>query len=335
MRYTYRRMKVSVIIPARNEARFIGACLEHLQRQQLPSQAFEVIVVDNGSTDATAAIVADFQTRLHVRLVTHATSSISAVRNHGASLASGEILAFLDADCLAGPDWLVHGIERALAHGVWGAHYRIPQDATWVGRTWSTYQAAEKEGDVSFLPAGDLFMHKASFVHLGGFSEDAHTSEDVDLCTRARRAGMPVVAIPELAVVHLGTPRSLAHFYRQNRWHGLAVLPLFLANLPSTANLGVVVFSLCTLFFFWLTVVCLMCGVFWRLWYLPAISAALLLVLPALLTLRKVRGHTSIHPLPGLFVLYLTYLLARAAAITHLARRGSFSSRRRTEVPAT
>ena len=313
-------MKVTVVIPAYNEAQYLKRCLACLGRQTLSRSEFDVIVVDNGSTDRTPEIAREAESfaGVPVKLLVKPKTSISAVRNFGASQAQGEVLAFLDADCLADPDWLEAALRLAPEAGVWGAHYRIPEDATWVGRTWVRYQAKVGAGPATFLPGGNMFLWRRDFGAVGGFNEAARTSEDVELCARVRAAGMPVVAVPELAVVHLGTPRTLGRFYRQHRWHGQEVLRIFLKNLPSTKNLPLVLLSVYTFAMFWILVfgiaACVVTHLFW-----PAAIALVFLLLPAfLLAARKVVPSRSLGALGPLGMLYLVYFLARAAALRYV-----------------
>ena len=313
--------KVSVIIPALNEQANIEDCLAHLCSQTLSSASFEVLVIDNGSSDETVVRARRFQEQLPLRIMELPRCTISDLRNQGATAASGAVLAFLDADCMAEPNWL----ERLLAHRqentIWGAHYKIQRDASWVGRIWFRYQATEQSGPVSFLPGGCLITTRAVFEALGGFNIEVHTSEDVDLCARARRAGVGVFAYPDLAVYHEGTPRTLTRFWRQNRWHGKHVMRMFLAELPSTRNLPLVLATFYTFV------------MFWAAWITPAfmlprhsslafLPLALLLLLPVLLASAKVIRSRSFSDIPPLALLYLVYLLARASALIHMPERG-------------
>lgn len=318
--YTSGPMKVSVVIPAYNEAQYLAGCLASLSKQTLSRSDFEVIVVDNGSTDGTPKIAraAESVAGIAVRLLEKPKTSISAVRNHGASQARGEVLAFLDADCLADPDWLEAGLRLAPEAGVWGAHYRIPEDATWVGRTWFDFQAKVVEGPATFLPGGDMFLRRRDFAAVGGFNEAASTSEDVELCARVRAAGMPVRAMPELAVIHLGTPRTLGRFYRQHRWHGQEVVRLFLKNLPSTKNLPLIFLSGYTFVMVGLVVVGFVTALVTHLAWTGIIPVILLLMPSFLLAARKVIATRSLSSLSALWMLYLVYFLARAAALRYV-----------------
>ena len=97
-------VSISIIIPALNEEKMIGRCLESLTQLAFAHDRFEVLIVDNGSRDRTLAIAESFKDRLNLKILQQAGVRISALRNLGARAASGNTLAFLDADCLAPAD---------------------------------------------------------------------------------------------------------------------------------------------------------------------------------------------------------------------------------------
>jgi glycosyltransferase involved in cell wall biosynthesis len=315
------RLGISVIIPTFNEEKYIEDTLRALAMQQYSEKCFEVILVDNESTDSTIAIAKNFCSTLQVRILTFSGRSISQVRNYGAEVAKGSILAFLDADCLPGPVWLSDGFAAGQRNQVWGAHYAIPPDATWVGEVWTRYQAKEQEGAVSFLPAGDLFIFRDDFLKLGGFNPNLETSEDVELCQRAENSGMQIVAHRQLAVSHRGTPSTLRQFYKQNRWHGKHVFRKFLAEFPSTRNLPVVGLTVYTFAMLWTCIVSIVIGIMKHQWELP-IGFLILLVGPFIaISLSKTVRKGKLTDAPELTVLYATYFIARAAALTHGFKR--------------
>ncbi len=237
-------VSVSIIIPALNEEKMIGRCLESLTRLTFARNRFEVLVVDNGSRDRTLAIADSFKDRLNLKVLQQAGVRISALRNLGARAAAGDIVAFLDADCLAPADWLdrIFTLAPADGAGILGAHYLLPEDSSWVGRTWHRYQEAPKSGEVSHVPAGDLIMRREDFLKLGGFDETIQTNEDYELCERARKAGMHVRAFPQIGVVHLGTAQSLRVFFRKQAWHGMHVIKVFLRDPLKSHNRKAVFF---------------------------------------------------------------------------------------------
>ena len=93
---------VSVIVPVRNEESYVADCLRSLLNQDYPWDGFEIIVVDNDSSDRSADVIAQFS----VRYVFEKKRGAAAARNAGVRQSKGELLAFIDSDCIAPPDWL-------------------------------------------------------------------------------------------------------------------------------------------------------------------------------------------------------------------------------------
>lgn len=311
-------VSISIIIPALNEEKMIGRCLESLARLAFAREQFEVLVVDNGSRDKTIGIAESFKDRLNVRILQKTGVRISALRNLGARAAQGNILAFLDADCMPARDWLDHILELAPADGtgVLGAHYLLPEDSSWVGRTWHRYQEAPKSGEVSHVPAGDLIMRREDFLRVGGFDETIQTNEDYELCERARTAGMQVRAFPQIGVIHLGTAQSLRVFFRKQAWHGTHVIKVFLRDVLKSHNRKAVFFAAYT----FLCLVALTAGTAWSVawhgpWLLPAMATIALCLPPIALATRQVFTSRRWSDFPPLFTLYLTYGVARAKAL--------------------
>ena len=96
-------MKFSVVIPALNEEQYIGEAVEALCRQDIPRDQYEIIVVDNGSQDATGQVALVFGAD---KVVVERTKGTNIARQRGIDESRGEIIAFLDADCVAPTDWL-------------------------------------------------------------------------------------------------------------------------------------------------------------------------------------------------------------------------------------
>jgi GT2 family glycosyltransferase len=262
-----------------------------------------------------------FERILPLQVVSKTKCTISAVRNYGATLARGRVLTFLDADCMAPPEWLETLLAAAKENSIWGAPYMIPLDATWVGRVWFKYQAVQREGQVSFLPGGNLCIARQDFLRIGGFDEIVSTSEDVEICARARKQGMQIVAHRTLAVFHEGTPRTLRGFYRQNRWHGEHVMRMFLDSLPSLRLLPIIALSAYTLLMFWAAMLVPLIALPFHRWRLSILPLLLLVAPSILLSLRKTANPKFWLDGPPLSLLYLTYFLSRAAALTRVSPR--------------
>ncbi len=210
---------VSVIIPAHNEAAHLPVLLESLASLKYPKDMLEVIVVDHDSTDDTAGIAE----RLGVTVVRKHGGTISSVRNAGAKAASGEILAFLDADCTVDAEWLA----RAMPHfedatvGAVGSYHLVPLDPpTWVRRILQKQiEARPHVTQTTWLPSGNMFVRRSAFWECGGFDEALWTCEDVDLCYRLAKR-YKIVADSRIRCWHHGEPRTLWEVFRKELWRG-------------------------------------------------------------------------------------------------------------------
>lgn len=309
--------QVSIIIPALNEEKMIRTCLEALAKMDFPRITMEVILVDNGSTDQTIAIAHTFKTTLNLRVIEKKGVHISALRNTGAAMAHGEILAFLDADCIVPANWLSSAVPLLSdPHaGVAGAHYQIPVDSTWVGRVWYQDRMAERVGDVRYVPSGDLFIRRNIFSQVGGFDETIQTNEDFELCQRVLAAGLLVRAYPQLRVVHLGTPRTLLAFYRKQQWHGTHVLTVFLRDIRKGSNLRPVLFSFYTLACLVGILVGAILAIERASWSVCAFFVAALLLPLLLVAVRRSAAKGRWESILPITCLYLAFGVARATCL--------------------
>jgi len=309
----------SIIIPTLNEEKHIGACLTRLAALKYPSSCLEVIVVDNGSTDATLEIAISFATAVNLRVLEKKGVHVSAMRNFAAENASGEVLVFLDADCYVPNDWLLQahivmgGGRRIIA----GARYKIPASSSWVAEAWYAGRATTKRTPTSYVPSGDLFVPKSLFRSLGGFDESLETNEDYEFCYRAATTGVSTLSVPELAVIHEGTPQSLKAFFRKQRWHGKHVLRVFLRNIKEAPNLKAVAFAL-TFFGCCLSAAA---GVGFGLargnWWLALASVLALGSIVLMLAVRDAALKQHWGALPKIALLYFAFGLARAMCIVN------------------
>ncbi|MGO9209565.1 MAG: glycosyltransferase [Terriglobales bacterium] len=319
------QIRVSVIIPTLNEESAIGGCLDALCALDFPPPSFEVIIVDNGSTDGTLQIAESYRDRLNLRLIQQKGVYVSALRNLGASQARGEFLFFLDADCLAPAGWLADGIRHLAEanHDLVGGRYEIPPDSTWIARIWHEDREASRMGEVTYLPGCNGIIRRDVFARLRGFDASLQTNEDCEFCRRARASGFKVWAFRELGVIHLGTPQTLADFFRMHRWHGKHVLRVFLRNLPKLHNLVPLAFAVYILG--WLLAAAV--GFFAAVrtgemrWFAIALLAPLVPML--LISLRRCLQRGRIQETVPLTALYLLYGAARAAALLDLQNFGA------------
>lgn len=207
----------TVIIPVLNNATGLARCIEAIRRS---STEFELIVVDNGSTDETLSVA-----RRYTECVLERPGmTIGAMRNEGAKVAKGAILVFTDSDQEPSHDWLKLGMDAIASDrsiGLAGARVHAPPESRWVARTWDLQRRfSDRAGDIDWLEAGNLFARREAFEGVGGFRSDLIASEDVDLSFRVRRAGYRVVCDPRIVNYHHGDPQTLVEFFLKERWRG-------------------------------------------------------------------------------------------------------------------
>lgn len=199
---------VSVVIPAHNEERYLGACLESLQRQTYPNSRFEVIVVDNASTDATSEIAR----RFGALVVPEPAMSIGRARQRGAKAARGEILASTDADTIVPPDWLERialAFERDHELGaVFGPFRYVDGSAFEKVFLWhlnlALMMALHALGRSCFS-GNNYAVRREAFWQAGGCKMSLPAAEDVDLSWRLSK--LTIVAFDRGLVVRTSARR--------------------------------------------------------------------------------------------------------------------------------
>lgn len=216
--------RISLVIPAYNEANYLPALLDTVDaaraRYGHGSEAIEVVVADNASTDATPDIAAERGCRV-VRVEKRA---IAAARNGGATAASGDIIAFIDADSRIHPETF-NAIAATLARGevIVGATGVIPE--RWSLGIFMTWAIMTPMTWIAGVDAGVVFCRRADFEAIGGYDESLLYAEDVKILyalkklgrTRGQRFARP-------AKVRAIT--SARKFDKHGEWHFLLEMPM-------------------------------------------------------------------------------------------------------------
>jgi glycosyltransferase involved in cell wall biosynthesis len=207
-------LRVSVIVPARDAEATIGRTLEALAAQDV-GEEYEVVVVDDGSVDRTAEIAS----RAGVTLLRQSRLGPSAARNRGVEHASGELLAFTDADCFPSPGWLAAGV-RALESVdlVQGAVHPDP-----AVRPLPLDRTIAHTRETPLFETANLLVRRELFDQLGGFEQwidpeiGKAFGEDIWLGWRARRAGASIAFAPDAVVHHAVFRRDARQYLEDHR----------------------------------------------------------------------------------------------------------------------
>lgn len=222
----------SVIVCSLNGGKRIGECLKSISDQTYGKENFEIIVVDDGSTDNTSVIARDFGTQV-IRF--DQNKGIPVARNTGLFSAKGEIVVFIDDDCVADLLWLENLAqafenenivaaggkilalsrntlaERYMEASGYGNPARPPKDSanSLIGRLAAYFNTMvspvmmEKNiVDVLAIYTANAAYRKEVLINLGGFDESLKTSEDSDISARIRANGGRIVYVPNAVVKH-------------------------------------------------------------------------------------------------------------------------------------
>ncbi len=211
----------SVVVPALNAAATLPALLAALRAQTIPATEYEVIVVDDGSSDDSAQVAS----ALGARVVRQAHRGPSAARNLGVSAARGEVMLFTDADCQPAVDWIeqmqLSLCDRTVA-GVKGAY--ATQQREWTARLAQLefeerYERLAHSGVIDFVDTHSLALRKSVLLEVGGYDALVLNNEDVDLSYRLAARGFRM-AFNRRAVVYHRHPSIMRNYLRQKFWRG-------------------------------------------------------------------------------------------------------------------
>lgn len=229
---------VSIIIPAYNAEQFIAATIESALAQTLKDT--EVIVIDDGSKDGTARVV---QTFPNVRYVRQANGGVSSARNHGAALAQGQFLAFLDSDDIWHPDKLRQQVQALGQHpdSVFSrtafTHEDVDEQRI---RKGAERQDAPHRIIPDLLPSflhpyfatSTVMVRKSAFDEAGGFDTSLRIAEDVDFYLRVLAKHPKMILMTETLVHKRTVEGSLGDDSASGYVQLLKVYDRFLAQHP-------------------------------------------------------------------------------------------------------
>jgi glycosyltransferase involved in cell wall biosynthesis len=212
----------SVVVCTYNGAATLRECLTSLRRLDYPD--YEVILVDDGSTDDTPDIVKDFP---EVRCIRQDNLGLSAARNTGLHAARGEIVAYTDSDCIADPSWLLYTVQAMREQGVeaiGGPNVAPPSD-NWVAKCVAASPGGPShvmldDRYAEHVPGCNMAFNRAALLAIGGFDAQFHQAgDDVDICWRFIDASLKIGYAASALVWHRRR-NTIAAYLRQQKGYG-------------------------------------------------------------------------------------------------------------------
>ncbi len=212
--------RVSVIIPAYNAAQTIGLCLDALAAQTLPRDEYEVIVVDDGSADATRELAA----ARGARVISQSNAGAAAARNLGARHARGEIVLFCDADSVPDARWLAAMIEPFGDANIAGASgEKKTHQTNWMAQFVQAeydyrYERIASHRRIDFVDSSTAAYRREIFLANGGFDTTLLDAEDTELSYRLSERGHAMVLAPDAIVWHTHPEALVEYLTRKYRY---------------------------------------------------------------------------------------------------------------------
>lgn len=213
---------VSIVVPVYNAKDTLRRTIGSVLNQDYPLERYEVIIVDDGSTDGSIELIRD----LGIKLIKQNNQGAASARNTGISNTRGEIIIFLDSDCVVSNDWIrlhvrEHRVNNAI--GCIGGAFAFPKLTTCNFFELCDYYSSWYEQNpkcppsfnYEYLPSTNISFRKAVLEKIGGFAANLKTGEDVEICQRIRNEGKQILFRPHIQIYHYGR-RTLFDFLKHH-----------------------------------------------------------------------------------------------------------------------
>lgn len=210
---------ISVIVPAHNAAATIGDCLRSLQAQQGVGDSYEIIVVDDGSSDGTAELA---QQNTITLVHSHKRRGAAAARNLGIQVARGDILCFTDADCVPQPDWIAQLIQPLQqdtsivgSKGIYATRQRRIVARFVQIEYEDKYDRLRTQSRIDFVDTYSAAYRRQVLLDNGGFDEGIFFVEDQELSFRLAARSYQMVFQPAAVVYHRHSDSVVRYFHKK------------------------------------------------------------------------------------------------------------------------
>jgi len=296
---------LSIIIPTKNEEKFIMKCLDSIKRAEITGLKIEMIIVDNGSCDLTREIANKYS----AKIIEKKGGTIAHLRNLGAKEAKGEFLAFIDADCIITKNIFVDALRyfNNPEIAAVGARPGIPNKSTWVQKTWAYQRNENGVQQVYWLSSSNFIVRKSVFFEFDGFNEDLITCEDYDLGVRIC-SKYKLISDENIRSIHLREPATVKDFFLKEIWRGKSNLLGFLSHKFQWQELPSIIMP-----FFSIGLIISFPFLFYNSYYeVLFLGCFLFFFIPFLMIFKKQKFNLPINTYIKLYFLAIVYLLARA-----------------------
>ena len=313
-------MKLSIVIICLNEEKHLPRCLSAIQKADHAGLELELIIADGGSIDRSSEIGQSFGAR-----ILNCPKGIPRQRNCGARSATGDILAYIDADVEVLDGWFATVARHfsARKNMILGCAPRLATDASWVAKAYALHWGLRPNGESSaegkerLLSTQSLVMGREVFNQIGGFRENLDVDEDTVFVRQAKEQRTPIEYDVALGYIHHGEPKNLGAFFQRIKWGsnyaswfaairhldwGQILRLQYLYGAVIAGEIGLLFIGALARYF----------GHFSAITYIAFGALTVTIVLPALRTAYR---HNAFKQFGNLCLMYLAYGLGSAAAI--------------------
>lgn len=298
-------MQFSFIIPVKNSSNTLEQTLQSILDQNL-QENFEIIIVDNGSTDNTIEIAGKYTDKIF----SQPDLNVSGLRNFGAKNANGNILIFIDSDCVLDNNQIFKSSEylKNPDVGLVGSKYHKNLSLNNFQNNLDLFfKLQHSSTNTDWLPSIFIIIKKEDFFSINGFDESLITCEDVDFGYRIKKQNKKILSLSELATTHLNEPKSYFEFFKKHLWHSLDAL-IIIYKYPTFKSeikyLIFLIYSLIALATFILGLISFN--------FMLVLASLFFIALPSfLLALKLCINAKNFKPIINFFLIYFLYFITR------------------------